>query len=195
VKSIRLRAVASVALLGFILWGAFGGRFLVVDAPEKSDAILVLEGEAGVRLRRALDVLRQGYAPRVLVDVREADSFYGTSKIELARKWIASLPPEDATRVSICPFDALSTQTEAHEAERCLKAMGARSVLIVTSDYHTRRARAIFRHELGGMHFSVAAAYDPESFTPRWWRARQAAKTFLDESLKLGWWEIVDRWR
>ncbi|HZQ92169.1 MAG TPA: YdcF family protein [Terriglobales bacterium] len=191
----RFRTLAALALLGAILWGALGGRFLVVDAPEKSDAILVLEGEAGVRLRRALELLRQGWAPRVLLDVREADSFYGTSKIDLAQKWIASLPPEDAARMSICPFDALSTQTEAREAERCLKAMGARSVLIVTSDYHTRRARAIFRHELPGMHFSAAAACDPESFTPRWWRARQTAKTFLDESLKLGWFEVVDRWR
>jgi len=40
--------------------GALSG----VDEPEKSDAIMVLAGETNVRSARALELLRQGVAPR-----------------------------------------------------------------------------------------------------------------------------------
>jgi hypothetical protein len=40
--------------------GRQAARFLVVDAPEKSDAIVVLAGETKVRPARALELLRQG---------------------------------------------------------------------------------------------------------------------------------------
>ncbi len=49
-------------------------RFLVVDRPEKSDAIVVLAGETNVRPARALELLRQAVAPRVLFDAETRDS-------------------------------------------------------------------------------------------------------------------------
>ena len=68
-------------------------------------------------------------------------------------------------------------------------------MLIVTSDYHTRRAMTIFRHHLSQYQFSVAAARDPSRFGDAWWTNREWAKVTLDEWLKLLWWEVVDRWR
>jgi uncharacterized SAM-binding protein YcdF (DUF218 family) len=68
-------------------------------------------------------------------------------------------------------------------------------VLIVTSEFHTRRALSIFRHELRGKSFSTAAARDDREFGTRWWQHRQWAKTCLYEWLRLVWWNLVDRWR
>ena len=68
-------------------------------------------------------------------------------------------------------------------------------MLVVTSDYHTRRALSTFRHEVPDMQISVAAATDQQQFGGSWWRHRQWAKLNFDEWLRLVWWEAVDRWR
>ena len=189
------RLFVLLALIGGALYAARGSQFLVVDAPQKSDAILVLAGETDRRVERGVELLQQGYAPRLLIDVEAGGSIYGFSKAEIAKRFIAALPSADAARASICPSGARSTKDEAHAAEPCLREAGAHKVLIVTSDFHTRRALAIFRHELPQIEFSVAAARDPGTFGSPWWRHREWAKQFLDETLKLGWFEVIDRWQ
>ncbi len=63
---------------------------------------------------------------------------------------------------------------------------------MVTSDYHTRRALSIFRHELPQYQFSVAAAHDPQQFGISWWKHRQWAKLNFDEWIRAVWWYGVD---
>jgi hypothetical protein len=172
---------------------AKAGSFLVVDAPRRADAILVLAGETDRRPQRALELLSQGYGQRIVLDVPNNAKLYEFTQIELARKYIRDLPR--AASVSICAIDGLSTRDEAKEAERCLRRDGAKSVLIVTSDFHTRRALEIFRREFPGREFSVAAARNGEGFGTRWWTHRQWAKTFVDEWLRLIWWKAIDQWR
>jgi uncharacterized SAM-binding protein YcdF (DUF218 family) len=184
-----------ICIVGGALYAARGSQILVVDEPQKSDVILVLAGETERRVDRGVEMLRQGYAPRLLIDVEAGGSVYGFSKAEIARRFIATLPPDEASRADVCQTDARSTKEEAHAAEPCLRQTHAGKVLIVTSDFHTRRAITIFRHELPQLQFSAAAARDAATFGSPWWRHREWAKQFLDETLKLGWFEVVDRWR
>jgi hypothetical protein len=179
-------------LLILLLAALFSGKFLVIDAPGKSDVILVVAGETDRRPGRALELLDQGYARRVILDVPDA-RIYIWSETELAQRYAESLSP--ASAVSVCPIHGLSTKAEAKEAGACLQATGARDVLLVTSDHHTRRALSTFRRELPGYHFTVAAAYNPRQFGTQWWRHREWAKVSLDEWLKLVWWEAIDRWQ
>ncbi len=79
--------------------------------------------------------------------------------------------------------------------DRCLQPLHARRVLIVTSDYHTRRSLMIFRHCLPQYQFSVAGAVNPSQFGQAWWSNREWAKTTFDEWLKMLWFQLVDRWR
>jgi DUF218 domain-containing protein len=182
-------------LLGCLLvvLAAKAGSFLVVDAPRPSDVILVLAGETDVRPGRALELLAQGYGRRVLLDVPTNAKLYEFAQIQLAQKYIQDLP--QAALVSVCPIDGLSTKDESKDTEKCLAREGGVSVLIVTSDYHTRRALSIYRRELPGHEYSVAAARDPEQFGTRWWMHRQWAKTCFGEWLRLVWWKAVDQWR
>lgn len=168
-------------------------RFLVVDDPEKSDAIVVLAGETNVRSARALELLRQGIAPHVFLDAETRDVIYDQKLGEIAQKYVNSLG--EANRVSICPIEGYSTITEADDVSRCLQSLGARRVLIVTSEYHTRRALMIFRHRLPQYQFNAAAARNPAQFGEAWWTNREWAKLTFDEWLKMLWWEAVDRWR
>ncbi|HSZ61937.1 MAG TPA: YdcF family protein [Terriglobales bacterium] len=168
-------------------------RFLVVDHPEKSDAIVVLAGETDVRPARALELLRLGIAPRVFLDAETRDLIYDQRLTEIAQRYINSLGA--GNQMSVCAIAGFSTHAEVDDVGRCLQSVGAHRVLIVTSDYHTRRALTIFRHQLPQYQFSIAAASDPSRFGSAWWTNREWAKVTLDEWLKLLWWEVVDRWR
>src|SRR5208337_2184884 len=105
-------------------------RFLVVDKPEKSDAIVVLAGETKVRPARALELLHQGVAPRVLMDAETRDLIYDQRLTDIAQKYVNGLP--EANRVSVCPIVGFSTNAEADDVNRCLQPLGAHRVLIVT---------------------------------------------------------------
>jgi DUF218 domain len=172
---------------------AKAGSFLIVDAPRPSDVILVLAGETDRRPERALQLLAQGYGRRVVLDVPTNAKLYEFTQIQLAQKYIQDLPQGAA--VTVCPIDGLSTRDESKDAKKCLAGDGGKSVLIVTSDFHTRRALDIFQREVPGHKYSVAAARDAEQFGARWWTHRQWAKTLVNEWLRLIWWETVDRWR
>ena len=168
-------------------------RFLVVDDPQKSDAIVVLAGETNLRPARALALLRQGMAQHMFLDAVARERIFDQRLTDLAQKYASSLP--EANRVSVCPITGLSTNAESDDVSRCLLSAGAHKVLIVTSDSHTRRALTIFRHRLPQYQFSVAAARDPTLFGNAWWSHREWAKVTFDEWMKLVWWEAIDRWR
>jgi hypothetical protein len=195
-RALKKRAWLVVLLaIGGLLAGlaAKAGSFLIVDEPRRSDVILVLAGETDRRPARALELLAQGYGRRVVLDVPTTAKLYEFTQIQLARKYVEDLP--QGALVSVCPIDGLSTKDESKDAEKCIARDGAKSVLIVTSDFHTRRALSIFRKEVPGHEYSAAAARNEEQFGARWWTHRQWAKTLLDEWLRLIWWKTVDRWR
>jgi hypothetical protein len=191
-KRAWLLALGVLAAFGVGL-AARAGSFLVVDAPRPSDVILVLAGETDRRPERALELLAQGYGRRVVLDVPTNEKLFEFTEIQLAQKYIQDLP--QGALVSVCPIDGLSTKEESKDAEKCLGREGGKNVLIVTSDFHTRRALNVFRREVPEHEYSVAAARNDQQFGVKWWTHRQWAKTFVDEWLRLIWWKTVDQWR
>jgi len=182
--------VAVALLVGF---AAEAGKLLSVDEPRPSDVILVLAGETDGRPARALQLMTEGYGKRLVIDVPATSRVYGFAELELAREYVRNLP--QAAAIEICPIEGLSTRDEALDAKKCLASGKSDSVLIVTSEFHTRRALSILRHELPGKAVSVAAVYENAQFGAKWWQHRQWAKTCLDEWMRLVWWNAVDRWR
>ena len=190
----RKLAFLAIVLAG-IVFARNAGRILVVREVRKADAILVLIGETDRRPALAIALLQQGYAPRVLLDVSKGAYVYHLTQLQIAEEYIQTLPSQIAGSVSVCNVSALSTRDEALQARRCLDAVGARSVLVVTSEYHTRRAFSVFHHVFPDRPIGVAGAVEPDEFGVRWWRHRQWAKVTLAEWTRLIWWECVDRWR
>jgi hypothetical protein len=194
-KSVRnrwwvLTSALVVALSVGVAAGA--GKYLVVDAPGPSDVIVVLAGETDHRPERALQLLAQGFGRRIVLDVPANSKIYEFTQVQLAEKYVQDLP--NAAVVSLCPIHGLSTRDEAKDVKSCLSP-GDERVLIVTSDYHSRRALSIFQREIPGRSYAVASSRDEEKFGARWWTHRQWAKTFIDEWLRLIWWKSVDQWR
>jgi uncharacterized SAM-binding protein YcdF (DUF218 family) len=194
-----MRKLSWVALLTFggagvlaLALALTSGSVLIRDEPRHADVIVVLAGETERRPERGFELLSQNFAPLLILDVPAATTIYRWNQMELAQKYLDNLPKAGAA--SVCPVYAQSTKGEAHDVSHCLDKLKVHSVVLVTSEYHTRRALSIFKHSCPQYAFSVAAAYDDREFGTRWWRHRQWAKINLDEWLRLLWWEAVDRW-
>jgi uncharacterized SAM-binding protein YcdF (DUF218 family) len=183
-----------------ILALAYGASLLRFNTPEHSDVIVVLGGGSDdSRFWRAVELTKAGYSDQIMLDAEAFSARFGKTDADLARDFLSQINAQNTT---VCPVYHDSTYGEVQDVARCLEPRKVSSVLLVTSDYHTRRAFSIFKARLPKCHWSIAASYAPyEAGTSQrmagddWWRNRRWAKTTLDEWEKLIWWWLVDRWR
>jgi uncharacterized SAM-binding protein YcdF (DUF218 family) len=165
------------------------GRTLIADDPlHPADAILVLSGESreGDRVQRAVDLYKQGLAP--LLVLSGAPAGFRTHETEITQRHAEYLGvPSD--HILTVKHDADSTKEEAEAVVPILKAKGLQEVILVTSNYHTGRAKRIFAKAAGpvGPRF-WASPTDDGLFNPDgWWMRRRHAKTFFFEATKTIW--------
>ena len=167
------------------------GWFWVVDEPvEHADAILVLgdDNYTGDRASRAAELYREGLAPRVVASGRMLRPNTGLAGV-IARDLEAHGVPSG----SVVPYSsrAANTREEAEALRELVVHRGWKKVLVVTSNYHTRRARLIFGHVFPvGVGVRISAAQDSEFDPARWWETRIGLKLFLNELLGY----VVARW-
>ena len=195
VRRIRKFLLIVLFLVAVVWLLRASGPFLVVDNPAKSDVIVMLDGdENDVRYNHTLELLRAGFGPRALVDAAHDYRTFGKTQAQWAQEAIATAPPDVRGRLAVCPIAGESTFTEMASIRQCLQGAGARSVLIVTSDFHTRRALSVARKRLPEYQVSIAAARTRVS-APGWWRSRWALKFVFLEYEKLLWWKLVESHR
>ena len=101
-----LRILIVVVLVG-VLAGSQAARFLVVENPQKSDAMVVLAGDTSMRPERGLELLRQGMAPRMFLDAEAGEQIYDQQLTDIAQRYVNGLP--EAGRISVCAIVARST--------------------------------------------------------------------------------------
>jgi uncharacterized SAM-binding protein YcdF (DUF218 family) len=182
--------VSAIAVFGILHLG----NYLVVNHPEQSDLIVVLAGDHNdLRYWRGLELLREGYGLRMLVDAPD-DLVYGRTYAQYAADFVAESAGDKRPQISICTITNDSTVQETSDVRRCLAEVNPapKSVLLVTNDFHTRRALSIFRERLPQYHWSSAAVSDTERFGEPWWTNREWAKVYVNESEKLAWWELFE---
>jgi len=188
-------AVTGIILVLILL--RWGGYLLISDDPLPShvDAAVVLQGSIPgerARLTGAVRVLQQKTTDQILVSVPR-ESYWGQPMAPIAYAYIEKIyGHETASHIDFCETDDVdSTEEEALALAKCINEHGWRSVVVVTSDYHTRRTRIIWRRMLRRQHSSlralVHAVPDPEFHASRWWRERRSAKTWILEGTKLVW--------
>jgi hypothetical protein len=173
-----------------------GGRCLVVDHPERGDAIVVFAGDGNdERYHRGLQLLNAGYGRLLLVDVKGDQVLFGRPLAVQEEEFIQRSAGNLADHVSVCRTGGNSTDEETKDVQRCLQDWNVKAIVLVTSDFHTRRALSTFRCRLPQYRWSIAATRDPSTFGENWWQHREWARTALLESMRMVWWEIVDRRR
>jgi len=182
--SLLLFAVFFLALvLAHNIWMGWLGAFLVhSEAPSHADVIVVLAGDPyGNRILRAAELVKQGYASKVLVS--GPGGIYGLHECDLAIPFVVKHGYPASWFIPV-PHNAHSTEEEGQDILPVLQELRAHTVLVVTSDYHTRRAFRTLRAQWPGIDIHMIAAGD-QFFSPYgWWHTREGRKTFLLEWTK-----------
>lgn len=183
-----------IIMVGCLL--VWGDSLLMVTEPlpQHVDVVVALQGSIRAeraRIAGSMDFLRGGIAARALLSVPQ-ESFWGESVPPIARAYLQRNYGADvAARVDFCETSANvnSTAQEAQESNSCIRQHQWKSILVVTSDYHTRRARLLWRRISKSdpdIHVWIQGVADPE-FEHPWWRHRQSAKIWILEFVKLIW--------
>lgn len=91
---------------------------------------------------------------------------------------------------------AQNTREEAIESAKLIQTRGWKRVMVVTSNYHARRARFIYERVLpSSVSLRVSGARDSDFDPSRWWETRQGQKLFLSElaGYLVARWELRNR--
>ena len=140
--------------LGFVLFAFTLGRPAAADAPA-TDAAIVLTGGPG-RIEHAIEVVKDHRARRLLV----AGVDPSVTKPDLARRVAGS-----RSTLACCVdlgSESVDTRSNAEEAGRWLSRRNYKSVRLITSDWHMRRARYEFEKALGGKYELITDAVRTE---------------------------------
>ena len=199
--TIRWRALINliifVIILSFALSGPamrYLGAYLVLrDEPGKADVIVILGGSPAVRGLAGADYYNQGLAPRVFLcrgGLERAELLKGldlsdTGNWGLTRR-ILTEKGVPAEAVTLDPIFVDSTFAEAKRVQAFLLGHQLTSMILVTSDFHSRRAYLTLSKVLGpGIRIiSLPSQYDVYQ-ADAWWRDRYSAKRVVMEYQKL----------
>jgi uncharacterized SAM-binding protein YcdF (DUF218 family) len=190
-RAATLLVAAAILLLIIFrtaVMAAFGNFLVQAGPPQKADVILVLAGDGfGHRILKGGELVKEGYAPKALIS--GPDGQYANYECDLAIPYAVKAGDPESDFVHL-EHHARSTAEEAQIAVKKLHEMGAKRVILVTSNFHTRRAGSIFRHAAPDIEFFVVAAPDEYYKPDSWWKDREASKTFVYE-----WMKTVAEWR
>jgi uncharacterized SAM-binding protein YcdF (DUF218 family) len=168
-------------LLRFRILSFFGNALVENDGPQKAQAIVVMGGdETGARIIKAAQLAEAGYAPVVLVS--GAPMLIGWES-DLTIRY-AELKGYPASLFRALTNKVDSTRSETAMIAKNLKHDGVHKILLVTSNYHTRRAARLMRAAAPWCWVVVVAASDPTYDPNGWWKTREGQKQFFYEGLK-----------
>src|SRR6058998_391998 len=162
----------------------FAAEFWIIEDPiDKADAIIVLSDDNfyADRATRAAELFREGKASLVVASGRRLRPSAGITELMEHDLIERGVPKDKILRVS---QEGDSTLEEAETLAKFVQARKWHSAIVVTSNYHTRRARYIFRHVFPrGIDVRVASARDGDFDPEAWWEKRKSSKLFMREIL------------
>lgn len=189
---ILFRLLALVAICGFVaiiylawhpLLRAAASFWIVQDRIEPADIIIVIGDDdfTADRAKQAAALFRAGWAPQILASGRMLRPYASIADYMARDLESDGVPPSAILRFS---HRADDTRDEAEGLRVLAEQKGWQRILLVTSNYHTRRARYIFRKVLpASVRLEIASAPDSEFDPARWWESRRGRKLFFLETV------------
>jgi uncharacterized SAM-binding protein YcdF (DUF218 family) len=163
------------------IFRVIGEGWVVEDTLERSDAILVLSDDNfyADRATRAAQIYRQGLGSVVVASGRRLRPYAGVAELIEHDLIERGVPKDKILRIA---HDADNTREEAKTLAQLAKQKKWRSVIVVTSNFHTRRARYIFSHVLPqDIKIRITGARDGDFDPDRWWEQRISVKELAGE--------------
>jgi uncharacterized SAM-binding protein YcdF (DUF218 family) len=178
-----------------VAWLAAHALIVNADLPG-ADAIVVMSGSSTYleRTHKAAELYREGRAPLVVLTDDQTRGGWSSEQqrnpyfVERAHEELTrqGVPPD---RIRVAPGVAASTRDEALILRDYAAAQRFRSVLVVTSAYHSRRALRTLRQAFDGTGTQIGIApVPPGEQTPSpmfWWLHVQGWRSVAGEYVKL----------
>jgi uncharacterized SAM-binding protein YcdF (DUF218 family) len=194
----KLLGLICIAALCFLLYMVrnpllrMAGEYWVVEDPlAKTDAAVILSDDnfAGDRATRAVEVFHGGFAPRIIASGRRLRPYAGVAELMERDLVDRGVPKEAIVRF---PQDGDNTIEEAQALLPLVTKQRWKSLIVVTSNYHTRRARYIYKRVFPGtIEIRVASARDSAYDPSNWWDTRKGLKLFFTETVGM----VVAAWQ
>ena len=171
------------------------GHLMVVSDPiEKSDAIIVLDGDypQDERLLHAVQLWKSGYAPKVILSAKLAE--WQTYEDYPSWRHAVKLRVFSKDTLLVATHAADSTKEEAQYLRIYSRQHGFKSVIIVTSNYHTWRTKRVYEKEWRDRDIRVyiSPAYSSQFHPDEWWKHRADSRTFFYEFSKIIWYAFAE---
>lgn len=185
-----------VALLGIFLFREpiltlYAHLFTLQNAEKEADAIICLSGNRQTRNPECLRLWNQGYAKRLFVTEEKPKNKefnpLELSHLEFANE-VSKLMKLEA-KWELLPSltgGATSTFDEAEDALDYGKRADWKRIIIVTDEFHTRRAHLAFSKVLkgSGIEIQVAGAPNEVFAIDDWWESDRGILAYLGETIK-----------
>jgi len=172
------------------------GSFWIVDeTPTEADAIVMLGDDNfhADRATRAAQLYKAGWAPRVVASGRYLRPYASIAELEEHDLEDRGVPAASVVRFT---QKAANTREELAALAELVSAHGWKKILLVTSNYHTRRSRYLAERQFPpGTTLRVIAAPDSDYDPQDWWRTRNGLKIFTHEcvGMLVSIWEMRQR--
>jgi uncharacterized SAM-binding protein YcdF (DUF218 family) len=175
--------LAGVVYLGHgVVLEKTGGYLLAKDELKPADAIVVLGGEKTERVEYGVKLFKEGWARK--------DRIIMTGGPVVGRHTWAGLMKEQAEELGVPGKDVLladrsmSTEEDAEYTAEIVKKQKFKSLILVTSPYHSRRASIYFRRMIPGVTI-VSAPVEKSWFSfDGWWKRTRDRDTVFSEYAK-----------
>jgi uncharacterized SAM-binding protein YcdF (DUF218 family) len=163
--------------------------WIVSDPLTKADAIVVLGGGPSTRPFEAARLFHQGLAPKILLTnpqpapATQLGLLPADADLERSILLRENVP---ASCIFIAPEPVDSTHGEAVSVRDWARTNAVKHIIIPTDIFQARRARWVFRKELGpaGTQVEVEAVPVREYSATNWWQHEQGVVAFQNELLK-----------
>jgi uncharacterized SAM-binding protein YcdF (DUF218 family) len=169
--------------------------WIIEDQLDKADVLIVLSDDNfyADRATRAAELFREGKAPAIVASGRRLRPSAGIAELMEHDLVERGVPKDKITRFA---HDGESTLGEAEALAGLCKERKWHSAIVVTSNYHTRRARYIFGRVFPhGVVVRIASAHDGNFDPERWWEKRKSIKELTREfaGMAVAVWELRGR--
>ncbi|RAP34068.1 YdcF family protein [Candidatus Marinamargulisbacteria bacterium SCGC AG-410-N11] len=176
--------LVSLVAIKWVLPGSLrflGNQLVYTTDLAKSDAIVVLSGGLGNRTKLGIDLYKKGLSSKLILSG-------GQLFRELAA---ADLMSEYALELNVKKEDIVlerqsqSTYENATFTLKKLQQLNIRSIIVVTSNFHTKRSFKIFQKVLKGSDIKIQITGSEDNIDyDQWWKDYESSQKILTECFK-----------
>jgi uncharacterized SAM-binding protein YcdF (DUF218 family) len=180
-----MRILFNLACIFLVLWASGLVAFMhqlpvrAASPGTNTDAIVVLTG-GSLRVDHGLMLLSQGLSNKLLI----SGVGQGTTLEEiLAAHTSQAVRQKIAAQGGLIMLDyqAQTTQTNAEEVTKFVRAHAIRSVRLVTANYHMPRSVLELSRAMPQVHFFAEPVYPANFRRDQWWRHQTTRELVLSE--------------